>query len=143
MPVVPLNFVVTSATLRLHAKQGVTGRTITVYQLLRSDFVEAEATWNVYKAGSNWGTAGGLNVSTDYTTAQSVAVPSVATNAWLEAAVTNQVKTAFATVSGIALFRVADDGESAALDHLFHDREYAADVTLRPQLVVSGTLYET
>jgi hypothetical protein len=37
------------------------------YRLLRTDWSENQATWNIYKTGSNWGTAGSLNASTDYT----------------------------------------------------------------------------
>jgi len=32
---------------------------------LRRDFVENEATWNVYSNGNNWGTAGAYNTTTD------------------------------------------------------------------------------
>jgi len=40
---------------------------ITAYRLTRTDWVEAQATWNSYKTGSTWTTAGG-----DYTTTNSV-----------------------------------------------------------------------
>lgn len=33
--------------------------TVTIYRLLRTDWVEAEVTWNSYKSGSVWSTAGG------------------------------------------------------------------------------------
>jgi hypothetical protein len=37
----------------------VPGTIIRVYKLTRSDWVETEVTWNIYKTGSPWTTAGG------------------------------------------------------------------------------------
>ncbi len=39
-------------------------RTLRVYRVLR-DWVELEATWNIYSTGNNWGTAGCANTTTD------------------------------------------------------------------------------
>jgi hypothetical protein len=39
-----------------------------VQRLRRADWVEAEATWNVYKSATNWGTAGAGNTTTDIDT---------------------------------------------------------------------------
>lgn len=35
------------------------------YALRRSDWVQSQATWNIYKTANNWGTAGAKNTSTD------------------------------------------------------------------------------
>ena len=57
-----------SSTLRLYYSAYVSGnpsgRTIQVYKLTRSNWVELQSTWNSYKTGSSWTTAGG-----DYTNA--------------------------------------------------------------------------
>jgi len=37
-------------------------------RLLRTDWEENQATWNVYKTGSAWGTSGAKNTTTDYST---------------------------------------------------------------------------
>jgi len=42
------------------------GSTVTCYKCLRTDWVESEVTWNIYKTGSNWTTAGCSGAGTDY-----------------------------------------------------------------------------
>ena len=41
------------------------GKTIWAYKLTRPDWVEAQATWNIYKTGSDWTSAGGDYVTSD------------------------------------------------------------------------------
>lgn len=36
------------------------------FALRRSDWLQSQASWNVFKTGNNWGTAGAKNTSTDY-----------------------------------------------------------------------------
>ena len=62
----PSNVTVLSATLYLYAVQDLTNnvRTIRAYRVLRN-WVEGQATWNVYSTGNNWGTAGCSNTTTD------------------------------------------------------------------------------
>jgi hypothetical protein len=59
---------------------GVTGTpgNARVHQLLRTDWVEGQATWNIYKTSNNWSTAGAAGAGTDYssTVIDEVAVPS-------------------------------------------------------------------
>lgn len=43
------------------------------YRLLRSDWVETEATWNIYKTSNNWTTAGAGSDGNDYTSTNGVA----------------------------------------------------------------------
>jgi hypothetical protein len=56
---------VTSASLYLRQQQGTHAFTIQCYRTLR-DWVEAQATWNIYKTSNNWGTAGCRNSTSDY-----------------------------------------------------------------------------
>ena len=44
-----------------------------IYRLRRSDWVELEATWNIYKTANNWGNAGAASSTTDIDTSISVA----------------------------------------------------------------------
>ena len=77
-----------SATLRMC----VTGdrsdnvRNESVYRLLR-EWVETEATWNIAKTGTNWGTAGAGNTTSDYNST-ALGVTSVAASptigTWIE-----------------------------------------------------------
>lgn len=54
---------VSSATLELYLSSGDPGtHTISMYRLLRN-WVESQATWNIFSTSNNWGTAGGLNAT--------------------------------------------------------------------------------
>lgn len=60
----PLGSITEPANARLFLylydfRKEATGKTIQVLKLTRPDWVESEATWNIYKTGSNWTTAGG------------------------------------------------------------------------------------
>lgn len=59
---------VSSATLYLWSADSAATKDHYIYELRagRADWVEGEATWNIYKTGSNWGTAGCANTTTDY-----------------------------------------------------------------------------
>jgi hypothetical protein len=137
--VIPAGATVTLARFSIYASYStLTSRTITVYRLLRTDWVETQATWNIYKTGSNWGTAGALNTSTDITTTDAATATSVAANNWLVFTVTAQVQTALDSVSGLAHFLMADTGASANGWNGFYSREYA--ITDRcPKLYIEYT----
>jgi hypothetical protein len=64
---IPSNAVITSATLYMTISADVSSnaRSFRVYRLVRS-WVESEATWNIAATGTNWGTAGAGNTTTDY-----------------------------------------------------------------------------
>ena len=54
----PVGATMTSATLQLYYHNyyytNPVGKTVWVYKLNRTDWVEDEATWNIYKTGNNW-----------------------------------------------------------------------------------------
>lgn len=62
-----LQIVVTDFNNCLGINEGI-DEFIRVERLIRTDINYAQATWNIYKTGSNWGTAGAASSSTDYTT---------------------------------------------------------------------------
>ena len=66
---IPANSTLTAATLSLkyggYGSSDPVGKAIWVYKLSRTDWVEAEATWNSYKTGSAWTSAGGDYVTSD------------------------------------------------------------------------------
>jgi hypothetical protein len=64
---------VSAATLRLWLEDtggDITPRAHDIRRLLRN-WVEAEATWNICSTGNNWGTAGGINDTSDRVSAAS------------------------------------------------------------------------
>lgn len=64
---IPANALITSAVLSLTiaADNSNNARTFRAYQCLRN-WVEGQATWNVYSSGNNWTTAGAAGAGTDY-----------------------------------------------------------------------------
>jgi len=55
--------IVSAAVLNIYQVTGGASSTYCdIYRLLR-DWVEGEATWNIYSTGNNWGTAGGINAT--------------------------------------------------------------------------------
>ena len=134
----PSVFTVVFAKLRLYTYAVFAARTIAAYRCLRTDWVETQATWNIYKTGSSWGTVGCLLAETDYTVTNVALSMAVANATWQEWDVTNQVNTAITTTSGIAHFFLKDIGTTATGDNAWRSRDYTDDATKRPQLVVYG-----
>jgi hypothetical protein len=61
---IPSNAIVTSAVLSLwlYYDQANQVSTVTCYRQLKA-WVESQATWNIWKTGSNWTTAGGFDAA--------------------------------------------------------------------------------
>lgn len=138
--VVPAGATITSATLSLYCYQVSSGRTITAYRLLRTDWSVSESTWNIYKTGSNWGIAGASDSTTDYTTTDSSSATSLSSAGWLNFTVTAQVQTALDSVSGIAHFLCLDSGSTSTATQRFYSRNETTDTTLRPKLYIEYTV---
>lgn len=137
--VIPAGATITLATLSLYCTQGYVTRTITVYRLLCTDWVETEATWTIYKTGSNWGTAGALGSGVDFTPTDAATAVSAVGGQWLNETVTAQVQTALDSVAGVAHFLVADMGGSASNTMMYRPREYTT-ASLCPKLYIEYTL---
>lgn len=62
---IPLNATIQSAVLELevNADYSSNARNFRWYRLKRSDISIAQCTWNIYKTGSNWATAGGFGAN--------------------------------------------------------------------------------
>ena len=60
-----------------------------LHRILRIDWVEAEATWNIYKSGSSWSTAGCSSDGNDYTTTNVVTSTVPAGYGWKSVDITN------------------------------------------------------
>jgi hypothetical protein len=137
---VPSLATIISATLSMYFYSFATGRTLTVYRLLRTDWIEAQATWNIYKTGSNWGTAGALGSGVDFTPTDAVAMTSLNGAGWLSWNVKNQVQTARNSVGGVAHFIIEDTGAPAAgTGQGMYSREYVVDTSLCPKLYIEYT----
>jgi len=133
--VVPAGATITLATLSLYCPLALASRTITVYRLLRTDWVETIATWNIYKTGTSWGTAGALGSGVDFTPTDVATAASVATGQWLNETVTAQVQTALNSVGRVAHFLIVDEGATNANYNYYTSRENATTAN-RPKLYI-------
>jgi hypothetical protein len=139
---VPAGATISLATLSLYdgTPSSDSRRTITVSRLLRTDWVDTEALWAVYKTGSNWGTAGALNTTSDVSTTDAAVSDSPASAGWQNWTVTAQVQTARDSVGGIAHFLVADEGgDSATAGNIYCSRENT-NTSLLPKLYIEYTV---
>mgnify|MGYP001408383187 CR=1 FL=1 len=142
----PSGCVISTATLSLYwfshgTWDSPAGETITVYKIRRADWVEAEATWNIYKTSNNWGTAGCANTANDIDTSitGTGTVPATINN-WcnidvksiVENAVTNSVNFNIRLSMGWT-YKCGDA----------YSKEYATDTSLRPKLVIDYTAAAT
>lgn len=140
----PPGITINSASLQLYyifAVAGTpTGRTYNAYRLLRLDWVELQATWNIYKAASNWSTPGAGNDGLDFTSVNGANAIVPAVNNWMSWDVKDQVIWAF--LNGVdAAFRISDSVEDSVVRHqsAFPSRDEAVQTTLRPKLVIDYT----
>ncbi len=141
----PAEVVIDSASLGLYYYQAIlgtpAGRTYNCYRVLRRDWVEAQATWNIYKTGSNWTTAGCSSDGNDYTTNNGTSATVPAVGNWMNWDVLNQVKTAYDN-SWTADFRISDNAASGStrIQAAFYSKEAAGYEAYMPRLVIDYTI---
>lgn len=136
----PSGVTILSALLKLYyhwaAGASSTGKTTWAYKLTRNDWVEAEATWNIYKTGSNW-TASGGDFVTSSPSGGSDIVP--VEFGWMEWDVADVVEDAidvesWSVVELLVKFATDTVGAESRID--FYSKEYSGDTSLRPKLVI-------
>ena len=136
----PAGSSISSSTLSLYyyvyTGTNPNGKPITVYKVRRADWVEAEATWNIYKTGSNWGTAGCANTSTDIDTSKTTSANYPASYGWIAFDVKGITEDA---QSNSLDFNVRLSQELTNVVTRFYSKEYAGDTSLRLKLVIEYT----
>ena len=140
----PAKAIISNASLSLLYYAALTGtpegRTYYCDRLVRRDFVESQATWNVYYTGASWSSAGCNTLDTDYTNEYRASAVLPAAGNWIAWDVTNQVKVAQGA-SVTADFCIRDSDETGGTRHLpsFRSAEYATSGE-RPKLVITYSL---
>ncbi len=85
---IPKGAAITSATMSLYTTLAEWisggGGYSRLYRLRRPDWEELQATWRIYKTGSNWGAAGAAHTSTDIDTTLSSQFLRIPAPAWYE-----------------------------------------------------------
>jgi hypothetical protein len=113
------------------------GETVYAYKLTRTDWVEAQATWNSYKTGSAWTTPG-----SDYVTSNPSGGSAVMPGAfgWVSFNVLAIVNDAI-TNSNPAEFLCKYETESGdRREAYFHSNGYTTDTSKCPKLVITYTI---
>ena len=140
---IPAGATLNSASLQLYyynyANTNPSGKTVWAYKQTHTDWVENQATWNIYRTGSNWTTAGG-----DYVTSNpsggSTTFPA-SKLAWMSWDVLAIVQDAYAnSIPAEFLIKFETEGLSANYSRgYFYSNNYTTDITLRPQLIITYT----
>jgi hypothetical protein len=111
-----------------------TGKTIWLNKLTRNDWHETQSTWNIYKTGNNWTSAGG-----DFTTTDRVSATYPADiNNWIEFNVKDLLEDAIDNDINLNLllkFETEEQPTNWSLTRLY-SREYSTDTTLIPKLEI-------
>lgn len=130
---IPKGTYVDSATLELLVGHisGTSGQSVVAYKVLRN-WKEYEATWNIAETGTNWGTAGCQNTTTDRSSASSgTATESNGVGSWLSFDVTTLVLDWVTTpTSNHGVVLRASGAEMARLDFYSRESEHAPRLTL-------------
>ena len=109
-----------------------------LYRLRRGDWVEAEATWAIYKTSNNWGTAGAKNTTTDIDTSFDALTTFPEDFGWLSWDVKSFVE--YAQTNSLN-FNIR--ANIATLDYpRFYSKEYETNTSLRPKLISEYTVAE-
>lgn len=141
---IPAYASIISATLSLwtQSDNSANARDVKVYRILRN-WVEAQATWNIYSTGNSWGTVGCSNSSTDYDGANVWAV----TNVGASVADNTEIQWVF-TATGLTELRKIINGTNANYgwlmiadteneDFYYYHSSSGATGGYRPKLVIN------
>jgi hypothetical protein len=117
------------------------GQTLRAYKVRRTDWEETEATWNVYKSGSNWSTAGAGDTTNDIDNTLTGTGTVPAGFGWVEIDITDIVVDAIDNVSKIVHLILKWDNEAigATYDFRFHSTQYTGESSLKPKIVIEYT----
>jgi hypothetical protein len=133
---VPNGATIQSATLSLY-KSTFYDFTYQVSRMLRN-WDETQATWNVWRTGQPWSAAGALGAGADYASVPDATVAAGWDPQWVSANVTSgvQAMSSGQPNNGWRLVRLGGNGN----EKKFWSREYAANPTLRPKIVIRYTV---
>ena len=135
----PGGITISVATLYLYyfsTSATLAGTTLRVLKLRRADWVEAQATWNIYKTGSSWGTVGALNTTTDIDTSITADATVPAGYGWMTWNVLAHVQDAYANVAKIVELLLYSTEGDVGKDWYAYSNDYTDDPSLCPKLVV-------
>lgn len=138
----PEGAVISAATVQMsyygHGADDPVGKTVWIYEITQTGWVEAEVCWNHYAGTTHWATAGG-----DYTVINGASntIPATHPN-WISWDVLALVQHFQSVHSEVANFLLRWGDEAPAVDYIaqFRGRAYTTDLTLRPKLLITYTV---
>jgi hypothetical protein len=146
---IPATGVVTSCTLQVNVTQrtsptaGHIRRVCTEHWLDGNGLGEAQATWDAWQTGFNWGTAGAASTSPcisggDYDPTGEVAyTPPAGTGLFTFPSLTALCQDAVSSRSGLLRLRVTQDAETTSSNLIKFDSSEATTAANRPKLTVT------
>jgi len=111
------------------------GLTVWAYKLTRTDWIELQATWNIYKTGSNWKAAGGDYVTSSPSGASETVPSGYEWMTWNILALLNDALGNSDDLELLMKFATEDVVPNAHWLQ-WYSAEYAVDTAKRPKLVV-------
>jgi len=140
---IPEGAILDSATLQLYYFGDVgwldpSGKTVWAYKLSRTDWVELQATWNIFKTDNNWGAAGGDYVTSSPSGGSTTVPAAPAWMSWNVLAIVQDAYDASASAEFLVKFATENVGaEAVASGVYFFSNDYTTDPSLCPVLVVT------
>lgn len=117
------------------------GKTVWAYKLTRTDWVELEATWNIYKTGSNWTATGGDYVTSDPSGGSITFPADCAWMIWNVLAIVQDAYDGSIAAEFLIKFETEDLASGYSLVY-FHSNNYTVITDLCPKLVIDYTAVE-
>ncbi len=134
---IPANAMVSLATLYMFSSTSAAGDSDDLHRLVR-DWVESEVTWNEAETGTNWGTAGAKNTTTDYNSSliATITYPVSSGDTEASAVVTSTIQNWVDGTNGNFGFRISTDSVNI---QAWHSRE-ATTKAFWPSLEITYTI---
>ena len=143
---IPANATFSQGDLQLYhynnysAGRNPNGKQTDAFKLTRTDWVETESTWLIYKTDSSWTTAGGDFVTTNPSGGSTNFGEDYGWLTWNILAITQDAYSNSNSVEVLVKFTLENAAPGSETGANFHSREYTDNTSLRPKLTVTYTV---
>lgn len=121
-----------------------TAKDVSIYNCLRTDWSESQATWNIYKTSNNWTTAGCSGAGTDYDSTAIDTIATPATAQWVYFVLYGTGSDSPITPGWNTTYNfLLRSPEDATGGFAYFNKEYTDDTAKRPYLQITYTIAST